>query len=146
MRHDGATLNEIGIKYGLTRERVRQILGTEGKDSRYILAADRAKAFIAENPRACWNEVAAHAGASRDTLVRFGVKKENAPSRTRYWTRLMLLDAGRRWRDAHGKYPNSTTWIHHRTEGYPATATVYRYFGTWSEYMKALKENENAPV
>lgn len=146
MRREGATLNEIGKHYGVTRERIRQIIGTENKYSRHEAAAARAKAFIAENPRACWNEVSAYAGMTPEALRRFGVTKENAPTKTRYWTRMMLLDAGRRWRDAHGKYPTSATWVYNH-DGYPAHSTVYRYFGSWAAYIEALtKEEENAPV
>lgn len=141
MRSEGATLQQIGDAYGLTRERVRQIIGTTEKGARLSLAARKANDYIKENPSATWSEVAAVAGASPTTLQRQGVIKNRAPYGRR-WTKERIIDAGLRWKAKHGKYPNSSVWLYIQNDDYPSAATVYRTFESWPAYREELKKAE----
>lgn len=142
MRSEGATLQQIGSAYGLTRERVRQIIGTTDKGARLSLAVQKAKEHIRENPNATWKEVATVAGASAATLQRQGVTKERAVSSNRRWTREMMIDAGLRWKKKNGTYPSSSVWLYMNHSGYPSAATIYRTFGSWPNYKEELKKAE----
>lgn len=141
MRNSGATLEQIADTYGLTRQRVWQIIGSSGKNARMDIAVEKAKYYISENPMATWKEVAAYTGCSMESLKNHGVEKAPARTNNRRWTRAEAVTAGLRWKKKHGKAPTSSTRM---TGDMPSTVTIYRIFGNWNEFRKALDEADGS--
>lgn len=152
MRERGITLKKIGEKYGVSRERVRQILRDNGieswrtkEDKRLKEAIIKAEAYIATYPDATWDEVSLHVGVSRQRLQQYGFQKEKAFYIR--WTKETAIEAGFAWQRKYGRFPNSFDWqssgrrMFNDRDEYPCYMTISRLFGGWSAYVMAAEKS-----
>jgi len=146
LRADGATLADIGELFQISRERVRQIIGTEYKGARIGMLVTDANRMILENPEITWEGIESALGTSRNTLIRYGVAKDSmlslaAAGRAKTkWTIGKCIEAALRWEQAHGRFPRSSDW-HNASSDHPVFTTIYRKFGDWNNFRIAAKEN-----
>lgn len=145
LRADGATLADIGGMFQITRERVRQIIGTEHKGARIGMLVADANRMILENPEITWEGIESALGTSRNTLIRYGVVKDSTLSlaaagraKTK-WPISKCIDAAIRWEQTHGRLPKSSDW-HNASNDHPVFTTIYRKFGNWNNFCIAAKE------
>jgi Homing endonuclease associated repeat/Sigma-70, region 4/helix-turn-helix, Psq domain len=123
----GATLQEVGDEFGVTRERVRQILKAAG------YSTEEARKTLARTTRCSREEEAVtrlHGGATIQSVAQSldmtvsavrALAKKFAPSASEdlrkgsrvpngYWTKERILDAIRAWADTYGSPPHATDW------------------------------------
>jgi hypothetical protein len=83
MRHSGLTLQEIGDKFDLSRERVRQIIGNTGRH----IVTDYKRDIIRENPDVPTRILAEQTGISPVVIARYsrGIRRPLAESATNVW-------------------------------------------------------------
>lgn len=140
MRKHGMTLDEIGKAFGVSRERVRQIIGTQYKSARTEAGIKRANDYLSKNTNVTWDELQSVAGISAETMMRFGLKKPSAKlGPEEKWTKERVVEAGREWKKRTGKFPTQHDW-QYADSTHPMFMTVYRKFGSWSEFRRAAGE------
>jgi len=148
LRADGATLADIGGMFQISRERVRQIIGTEYKGARIGMLVADANRMILENPEITWETIESALGTSRSTLVRYGVVKDStlslaaaARAKTK-WPISKCIYAAICWEQTHGRLPKSSDW-HSANNDHPVFTTIYRKFGNWNNFCIAVMEKKN---
>lgn len=104
MREQGKTLQEIGIAKGITRERVRQIVGTQAKGRRMEVMHNKVKQALTQEVDLTAQELAGELGVS-EALVRklssgkrFKIKDENSAvgkgAKWEEWVHEILVSRG----------------------------------------------------
>ena len=150
MRRNGASLGDIGNAYGISRERVRQIIGREGssegaakrearRQAEIEQAMTKAQEFVQDNPSANYREVARAAGVSYSLLRRHGFNKPSATYNV-VWSNDEIISAAHRFKSETGRFPNSQDWQISHNGDYPSYATVFRRFGSWSAFRAECGE------
>ena len=111
----GLTLREIGVRYGISRERVRQIIGNTGRSDDRIYCID------------CGTEL------KTKTALRCLSCSRKARKR---WTKAEVLRRMHAWDELHGESPRWEDWKGAGGEWPPATV-VQRLFGSWNAAIEA---------
>lgn len=140
MRKSGMSLDQIGKEFGVTRERVRQIVGTKHKNAKIDRAVETAKSILEEQDNVTWRELELASGVSASSLIRNGIEKppayRGAPVK---WTKERIVSAALSWKKRTGKFPTQQDW-QCANRNHPMFMTVYRRFGSWSEFRRAAGE------
>ena len=140
MRKSGMTLDQIGKEFGVTRERVRQIVGTKHKNAKMDRAVTTAKSILEGQNNVTWRELELASGVSASSLIKNGIEKPpvrcGAPVR---WTEGRIISAALAWKKRTGKFPTQKEW-QCANRNHPMFMTVYRRFGNWSEFRRAAGE------
>lgn len=160
LREEGLTLDEIGRRFGLTRERVRQIASAGGvstgdaggaKRRRDLDAARRVKGALMRGYRAGRSapEMAKEHGIthrSAEEVIRYSATAEDrahrssnsAKSKLPLYTQAQLAAAVRRVAEHLGNVPSSKNYADLAPElGLPSLPTVIQRFGTWAAAVQA---------
>lgn len=140
MRKSGMTLDAIAKEFGLTRERVRQIIGTQHKDVKLNSRLAKARTALQECDNITWDELTLISGLHASTLVRHGIKKppvhKGPPER---WPKEKIIDAAIEWKKKNGKFPSQQDWAK-ASQAHPMGLIIYRKFGSWREFRRAAGE------
>ena len=157
LRRAGYTLQDIADRYGLTRQRVSQLIGgVEVPDGTEVVGR---RSRNRENLRAARTEALRPllSGERPITFVRAAevtgiplpvvseIARAQGWSRARQrWTRDECLAAMARWHEAYGKPPTSYDWNaalsrHSRSvlRDYPSSSTIANIFSGWSNARTA---------
>jgi hypothetical protein len=154
---EGLSLEEIGIKHGITRERVRQILVEAGHETH----TDQAKAgrgertekeneelhivavkMLTENPSLTRTELSESLNIRPENITRLlgsniWMLSEEQIVNIAYTSSEMLINIRRAARDKEIYAISSRIYDHwrneHTDENTPGSQTIVRRFGTWSE-------------
>jgi transcriptional regulator with XRE-family HTH domain len=168
LREQGWSLDEIALRFGVSRERVRQIMRAHGgpapediADARRRRAEAQAEARIDElltrwrsgqPPRVAASELGLQAAACRSTIERFATDADRAARKASM--------AGARWVQTYsdrdiilalvsvstrvGRVPSAKEYAAHARElNYPSLPTVLNRMGGWTN---ALRATGMAPV
>ena len=162
LREQGWSLDEIALRFGVSRERVRQIMRAHGgpaaediAEARRRRAEAQAEARIDELPtrwragqrtRVVAGELGLQAAACRSTIERFATDADRAARRASM--------AGARWVQTYsdrdiilalvsvstrvGRVPSAKEYgAHARELNYPSLATVLNRMGGWTNALRA---------
>jgi hypothetical protein len=135
----GATLQEIGDVVGVTGERVRQILRSNGIKPRTSLK-QIGPILRAYDVSKTTKEIAAEAGRDKDTTRRvlhaLGLPRRNAWQK---WTQERIVTRLQDWAREHGRQPLATDLLsgHPAKRDYPSPQIVRYHFGKWNAAIKA---------
>jgi transposase len=162
LREQGWSLDEIALRFGVSRERVRQIMRAHGgpasedvAEARRRRAEAEAEARIdellrrwrsGEQPRVAASELGLQAAACRTTIERFATDADRAARRASM--------AGARWAQTYsdrdiilalvsvathvGRVPSAKEYAAHaRDLNYPSLPTVLNRMGGWTHALRA---------
>src|SRR5215218_3811709 len=162
LRQHGWSLDEIALRFGVSRERVRQILRAHGgPDSQDIADARRRRAEAqaeeridellalwraGEQPRSAADKLGLQAAACRSTIDRFATDVDRAARKASmagarriqlYSDRdiiVALISVGARV----GRVPSAKEYaLHARERNYPSLPTVLNRMGGWAHAVRA---------
>ena len=112
----GLTLREIGVRYGISRERVRQIIGNTGRK------LDRTHCIE------CGKEI--------DPRALRCVQCQGA--RRRKWGKAEILRRMQAWNETFGEPPRPSDWKNTAARDlWPPPGAVIAAFGTWKGALNA---------
>ena len=162
LREQGWSLDEIALRFGVSRERVRQIMRAHGgpapqdiAEARRRRAEAQAEARIdelltrwraGEQPRVAASELGLQAAACRSTIARFATDADRAARKASM--------AGARWVQTYsdrdiilalvsvstrvGRVPSAKDYAAHARElSYPSLPTVLNRMGGWTNALRA---------
>jgi transcriptional regulator with XRE-family HTH domain len=162
LREQGWSLDEIALRFGVSRERVRQIMRAHGgpaaadiAEARRRRAEAQAEARIDEllarwragqPPRVAASELGLQAAACRSTIERFATDADHAARKASM--------AGARWTQTYsdrdiilalvsvagrvGRVPSAKEYaLHARDLNYPSLPTVLNRMGGWTQALRA---------
>lgn len=149
----GATLQQVGDREGVSRERIRQLVGNVGGSGRHqrVLHNQEAVKQLAMAGRADEEiavELSLSLGYARILRLRAGVRR---PHPRKKWSCELILQKALEWHESYGYTPAAVDWnpsmaiaMGHtervkrfREFGAPHAGTVQQYFGSWSEMIRA---------
>jgi AraC-like DNA-binding protein len=162
LREHGWSLDEIALRFGVSRERVRQILRAHGgppaqdiADARRRRAEAQAEARVdellarwraGEPPRVAASELGLQATACRSTIDRFATETERAARKASMAGARRVLTYSERdiilaltsIAARVGRVPSAKEYaLHARTLDYPSLPTVLNRMGGWARALDA---------
>jgi hypothetical protein len=144
LRRDGWTLAAIGAEYGLSRQRVEQILKRDAPEVQELARRERAAMFDALHRCVDCGEWRPQTGADR-CLRCGGLARQ-------FWTKEAVIDAIKDYADLYGRPPGAMDWLpgmarqHGRPDiaerfyadgCWPSMNTVRQRFGSWNAGIAA---------
>lgn len=141
LRDEGWTMDELAARFGITRQRVSQILGGDSRRmNNQTLTARNARVLELLRAGRHPAEVAAEVGLAEYTVRRVARKAGVAlPSGT--WDQARVMEAVLRWRMRHGgRWPEAADWAVAAVPEHPSAAFVANLFGSWERAMAATRE------
>ncbi len=152
IQQGGATQVEVGREYGISGERVRQLVGNTGPSRRRKVRGQFTRAKVKELAEAGLDDraIAAATGLGRRTVGEYrleaGIIRPNPNKR---WTPELIIERAQWWYQQFGslsaadwfpemakKYGHTDRLIRYRLLRPPHCNTVRYYFGTWSEMKR----------
>lgn len=129
LREEGLTLREIGEQFGITYERVRQIVNQKNRAANERAIAMRAERAAALRVCRCGGEKSSYAETCQTCHFAKGPSK---------WPKEKVIAAMLRWTQEHGRPPSARDWLKAPIPDWcPYTQTVQMHFGSWNAGIAA---------